>query len=124
LGVGPAGFRNFSMHTFPSSRRPDQIWSRDVHQGTVVDVSSMPAYASLRQAGLDTCGLAQLASRTVGVPFVGLIAGAFAIAEPLRRLHGGDGLELVSGSVASLEDVEASDMSFMPYAFGHLPATD
>jgi len=123
LGAGPGGFRNFSMHTFPSSRSPHQIWSRDV-QGTVADVSLMPAYASLRKAGFDTCGLAQLTSRTVGVSFVGLIAGAFAIAEPLRRLHGGDGLELVSGSVASLEDVEASCMSFMPYAFGHLPVID
>src|SRR3977135_851192 len=29
LGAGPGGFRNFSLHTFPSSRRPDQIWRRE-----------------------------------------------------------------------------------------------
>ena len=121
LGAGPDGFRNFSMHSFPSSRSPEQMWSRHI-QDTSIDVSVMPAYVSLRKAGLDICGLAQLASRTVGVPYVGLIAGALAISELLRRLHGGTGLELVSGSAASLEDVEALAITCAPYAWGHLPA--
>ncbi len=45
---------------------------------------------------MDECGLTQLASRTVGVPFVGLIAAALAIAELLRRLHGGTAIEIAS----------------------------
>ena len=118
LGAGPGGFRNFSMHTFPSSRTPEQIWPRHV-QATVADVSSLPAYAALKKSGLDACGLAQLASRTVGVPFVGLIAAAFAVSEPLRRLHGAEGLEFVSGSVANLEDLEAARLGLTPYSHGH-----
>ena len=121
LGAGPDGFRNFSMHTFPSSRKPDQIWPRHA-QSTTIDVSALPAYTALRKSGLDDCGLAQLASRTVGVPFVGLIAAAFAISEPLRRLHGAEALEMVSGSVASLDGVEAVGMGVSPYAYGHLAA--
>ncbi|MET4373311.1 hypothetical protein ABIA99_006033 [Bradyrhizobium sp. LB12.1] len=39
----------------------------------------MPPYGAVRESGLDTCGLAQLASRTVGVPFAGLIAATLAI---------------------------------------------
>lgn len=120
LGAGPGGFRNFSMHTFPSSRRPDEIWPRNAADRTV-DVSSMPAYATLRQSGVDACGLAQLASRTVGVPFVGLVAAALAISEPLRRLHGAEGFELVSGSVLNLDDVAQARMPFRPYGFGHVP---
>jgi hypothetical protein len=73
LGAGPNGFRNFSMHTFPSSLSPAKLWSGS-GQTKIADVSSMPAYNALRKSGVDTCGLAQLASRTVGVPFVGLIA--------------------------------------------------
>jgi hypothetical protein len=51
LGAGPGGFRNFSLHTFPSSRRPDQIWRRK-DAGSAFDVSSMPAYSALRESGL------------------------------------------------------------------------
>ena len=119
LGAGPDGFRNFSMHTFPASRRADQIWSGQ--KSRTIDVSAMPAYAALRKSGLDDCGLAQLASRTVGVPFVGLIAGVLTVAELLRRLHGADGLELVAGSVASLGDIEACYAPSQPYASGFVP---
>jgi hypothetical protein len=121
LGAGPGGFRNFSLHTFPSSRRPDQIWRRE-DVGSAFDVSSMPAYSALRESGLDTCGLAQLASRTVGVPFVGLIAAALAVSEPLRRLHGAGGVELASGSALNLDDIECIRLPFSAYAFGYLPA--
>jgi len=121
LGAGPGGFRNFSLHSFPSSRRPDQIWRRE-ESGSALDVSAMPAYSALRNLGLDTCGLAQLASRTVGVPFVGLIAAAFGVCELLRRLHGAEGMELASGSALNLDDIECLRLPFSPYAFGHLPA--
>lgn len=120
LGAGPGGFRNFSLHTFPSSRRPDQIWRRE-DGGRAIDVSSMPAYSALRKSGLDTCGLAQIASRTVGVPFVGLIAAALSVSELLRRLHGADGVEVASGSALSLDDIECTRLPFSPYAFGHVP---
>ena len=82
----------------------------------------MPAYSALRRSGLDTCGLAQLASRTVGVPFVGLIAAALAVSELLRRLHGAEGVEFASGSALNLDDIGCVRLPFSPYAFGHLPA--
>lgn len=82
----------------------------------------MPAYEPSKHPTLDECGLAQLASRTVGVPFVGLTAACFAVAELLRRLHGGHALELVSGSAAALEDIEISAMDNRTYEFGHVAA--
>lgn len=120
LGAGPGGFRNFSLHTFPASRRPDQIWRRE-DAGSAIDVSAMPAYGALRKSGLDTCGLAQLASRTVGVPFVGLIAAALAVSELLRRLHGAEGVETASGSALNLGDIACVRIPVSPYAFGHVP---
>jgi hypothetical protein len=119
LGAGPQAFRSFSMHTFPASRSAEELWSRQVAM-TDDNVEDQPAYRTLRQVGMDKCGLAQLASRTVGVPFVGLIAAAIAVSEPLRRLHGGPALELASGSVAALQDVEAIGIAAPAYPGAYL----
>jgi len=119
LGGGPEAFRSFSLHTFPASRSSAEIWS--MYVGSPNDsVEDKPAYQAMRKQGADACGLAQLASRTVGVPFVGLIAGILAISELLRRLHGGAALELASGSVAALESIETVATVRTPYAFGHV----
>ena len=75
-----------------------------------------------RREGMDPCGLAQLASRTVGVPFVGLIAAAIAVSELLRRLHGGTALEIASGSAAALEDIEAVAIPAAPFPGGYVEA--
>jgi hypothetical protein len=123
LGGGPEAFRSISIHTFPASRSAEEIWARQVGQGGQ-SPEHMPAYQALKKDGMDSCGLAQLASRTVGVPFVGVVAACLVIAELLRRLNGGSALELVSGSVAALEDVETVSTSCGPYAFGHLPALE
>jgi hypothetical protein len=82
----------------------------------------MPAYQALKEAGMDPCGLTQLASRTVGVPFVGLIAGCLVISELLRRLNGGAALEFASGSVAALDHFERGPLQAPPYAAGHVSA--
>lgn len=117
LGAGTQSFRSFSMHTFPGSRRSDQIWS--IPPKAAPDVISMPAYADLKAKGVDACGLVQLASRTIGVPFVGLVAAGVVIGELLRRLHGASGLEIVSGSVATLDDVECVQGPMGLYGHGH-----
>ena len=121
LGAGPHAFRNFSLHTFPSSMSAARLWANNAPPNAN-DVLNMPAYSPSKHPGLDQCGLAQLASRTVGVPFVGLTAAALAIAELLRRLHGGPTLELVSGSVAALQDLEISELDNRIYEFGHVAA--
>jgi len=121
LGGGPQAFRSFSMHTFPASRSADEIWSRQVGQVDVI-IEAIPAYLALKRSGMESCGLATLASRAVGVPFVGLIAACLVFSELLRRLNGGKSYELVSGSAASLADVETVAMPSSPYAFGHVLA--
>jgi hypothetical protein len=120
LGAGPEAFLSLSVHSFPASRRAEDIWSKQVG-ATTGNVEEMPAYRAMKEAGADACGLTQLASRTVGVPFVGLIAGVLVIAELLRRLHGGLALELAAGSASALEGLETVAMRTDPYAFGHVP---
>jgi hypothetical protein len=123
LGAGPDGFRNFSMHSFPGPRRADRIWSAN-DRSSAPDVAHLPAYTKLGRDGLDECGLAQLASRTVGVPFVGLIAAGLVISELLRRLHGGRAQAVISGSVAALADVEVVGADSPPANIAYAAARD
>jgi len=118
LGSGPDGFRAFAMHSFPSALRAERLWSQDM--GSRPDVSDKPAYQCLKAQGLDTCGLAQLASRSVGVPFVGLVAAAFGLSELLRRLNGGQAYQTIAGSLLDPDGVEAVGIGSGAYAFGHV----
>jgi hypothetical protein len=118
LGGGPDGFRAFAMHTFPSALNAAQLWSQNKGAGGP-DVSDKPAYQSLKAQGLDACGLAQLASRSVGVPFVGLVAAAFALSELLRRLNGGQSYQSIAGNLVDPDGVEAVRIASGAYAFGH-----
>jgi hypothetical protein len=43
LGAGPQAFRNFSLHSFPSSIKAAQLWSTDDLRNTT-NVLNMPAY--------------------------------------------------------------------------------
>lgn len=83
---GGSDFLAIRLHGFPQIRRARDIWSM-VPQGEA-DLLDMPAYRRLLADGADKCGLAQLAGRTVGAPFVGAIAGAMAIAELVRLANG------------------------------------
>jgi hypothetical protein len=120
LGAGPDSFRGISLHTFPGERAARDIWSGAAPPA--VATTHMPAYAALAADGMDECGLAILASRTVGVPFVGLIAAAMVIGELLRRLHGGRGYDLIATAADTLDDVVTVPAKQLPYNSGHVPA--
>ncbi|MBP2157488.1 MULTISPECIES: hypothetical protein [Asticcacaulis] len=122
LGAGPQSFRNFAMHTFPGPRRATELWPTTI-SAEAPEVSHMPAYTDLKDKGVDACGLAQLASRTVGVPFVGLIAGAFVISELLRRLNGGTAYDVIAGSITCLDDLDVCAGASQIYDFGFSPVS-
>ena len=119
LGAGPEAFRSLSLHSFPGSQRAEDVWGTNAGPATR-NVEHLPAYQAMKEAGTDACGLTQLASRTVGVPFVGLTAGVLVIAELLRRLNGGPALELIAGSALALEAMETVTVAAPAYAFGHV----
>ena len=120
LGAGAQSFKNFSLHSFPSSLKANKLWSEVAPH----ELPQTPAYASSKLPNLDACGITQLASRTIGVPFVGLLAGLLGVSEILRRLHGGHSLELASGSVSALADIETVVGSKEIYAHGFLPVAE
>jgi len=106
LGAGPQGYRDWAVHCFPGARFARDIWGRVASQSATEDLSSLPAYQAAQTAGLDPCGVLRLASRTVGVPFVGITAAAMVIGELLRRIHGGQSFDALAATMASLDDLE------------------
>ncbi|MDK4732016.1 ThiF family adenylyltransferase [Rhizobium sp. CNPSo 3490] len=118
LGAGLDSFQSIAVHTFPASRSSGLIWGRQIGQSNP-SFRDAPAYAALTKDGMDDCGLVHLATRTIAVPFVGLIAGCLAVSEVLRRLHSGRAVEVLSVSTLALADVETVwSTDAEPYAFG------
>lgn len=100
LGGGTSDYLGFRTHLFPGARKAHDIWHNEAAKKAIrID---LPAYRSLAAAGVDQCGLTQLAGRTVGAPFVGAIAGAAVIAELLRMVNGAHGHDLVDGHLKDL----------------------
>ena len=125
LGSGVGAFMNFTIHAFPATRRARDIWNQD-GEVQASPLSNARAYADLLEQGaIDDCGLALLQSRSVGVPFVGLTAAAFVVAELLRRLHGGRAFEVLAGSLLDLDSIDAVEQqaTAFPGAYATLEAS-
>lgn len=101
LGAGHVDFLDMLLHTFPSALDPATAFpdgSRPAQQPT------KPAYAHeidrLVATGVDrgeaSCGMTEVAGITVGAAFVGATAGAFAVGDVLRLLHGGPEFSVVT----------------------------
>jgi hypothetical protein len=87
LGRGHADFRSMLIHTLPGALPAAKLW--DDVGAAAAGAADATAYRKLVAEGsLDRCGVALLAGKAVGAPFVGAAAAAIVIAEVLRLLHG------------------------------------
>jgi hypothetical protein len=86
LGRGHADFRSMLIHTLPGAVPAAKLWeTTDAADGP----ADAAAYRKLLEDGaLDRCGVALLAGKAVGAPFVGAVAATIVVAEVLRLLHG------------------------------------
>jgi hypothetical protein len=99
LGADANRFDKILLHTFPDANRtPSEIWSR--HHRTAPKAPQHLIDAFEPAGG---CGILgeTLAGMAVSSSFVGAFAGALAVAEVLRALHGGVRCELISGQLRS-----------------------
>jgi hypothetical protein len=93
LGGMASNFDTISLHALPNPRAPDDLWP-DLSDDEKAKLAAYhermarenPGY---RQLGGDDCGRRDLAGRSVAVPFVGVSAACFMIAEAVRLLHDG-----------------------------------
>ncbi len=93
LGGTPSNFDTISLHTLPNPRKPEELWPEFTPEEAAkrADIqrhaaNENPAYLRLED---NECGRAELAGKSVAVPFVGATAGTLVTAEILRLLHGG-----------------------------------
>jgi hypothetical protein len=93
LGGTKDNFDTISFHTLPNPRPAQELWpdltqeEQDRQKEQLDRVArENPAYAPL---GNDVCGRAELAGKSVAVPFVGATAATLVLAETLRLLHDG-----------------------------------
>lgn len=107
LGGGAMNYTGISLHTITGQRRSDEVlsWQTPPDRLTSPALPDLPpAYSNAAQNGHDTCGLVQLAGRSVAASFVGVVAACIAIAEPLRLLAG---QPLTASAAYDLRDLRA-----------------
>jgi len=85
IGAKARSFSRIRVLTLPGPSTAAELWP-DVEQTDQVPTTS--AYRSLYDAGIDTCGVTQIANRAVAAPFVGTVASSVVIAQLLKPLHG------------------------------------
>lgn len=104
LGAGPQEYLAMRLHTFPASVSARKRWGGEeaIRAADRQRAAGSAAYKDLSTRGLDECGLLEIASRTVGVPFVGVIAATLGLMEIVRRLNGGPGLEVLDLTLRDL----------------------
>jgi hypothetical protein len=95
-------FRSIRIHSFPSEQNPERIWApRPARERELA-----PAYKDMLTKTNDQCGITTLASRAVGVPFVGCFAACLVVSELLRRMVGADALALQDLNLSNVENRE------------------
>ncbi len=107
LGKGADEFLRFQMHSFPGPQKARVKWGNIENQTGGEHLHQQPAYKKFQEDGLDDCGLAMLADKSVGVPFVGAITASVVISEAIRMAHGDHQYALIDGSLRSLSGLSA-----------------
>ncbi|MBS0437099.1 MAG: hypothetical protein JSR75_19810 [Proteobacteria bacterium] len=102
LGQAHDTFRGIRVHGFPQEQHSRDIWSAKAAKERPL----AQAYQRLLDETKDICGTTTLASRSVGVPFVGCFAAALVVAELLRRLYGGRTMQVQDLNLRELADRE------------------
>jgi hypothetical protein len=108
LGAGPHEYLAMRLHTFPGLVTARARWGEAASTRTAdaKAVAEASAYQDLVARGLDDCGLLEIASKTVGVPFVGVIAATLALMEIVRRLNQGPGLGVLDLTLRDLSAMQ------------------
>ena len=106
LGGSVDTFDQLSFHTFPeATRTPTQIWEKVETAEDVVKPLLLDAFRKQ-----DPCGIVAetLAGKALSSSFVGAYAGALAMGEVLRGLHGGIRCEVINAQLRSNSPVRVA----------------
>lgn len=93
LGGTADNFDTISFHTLPNPRSIEELWPVPTPTEKLAQAQQLERMARENRAYAllddNDCGRAELAGKTVAVPFVGAAAATIVLAEAIRLLHGG-----------------------------------
>jgi hypothetical protein len=121
LGSTASSFAALSIHSFPGCQSSTEIESWKESNPPIAADSLAPAFLSLTKSTTDQCGMVMLANQAVAAAFVGMVAACLAVSEPLRRLHGGAGIDVVSLSLGLPNPRGLACSSAQVASFGSVP---
>jgi hypothetical protein len=107
LGERHDTFRGIRAHSFPQAEDSAMIWAErpDMLLNIPEEGPDLaPAYRRHLERTKDRCGTTTLASKSVGVPFVGCFAAALVLSEFFRRLAGEPGFKLQETNLRDIAD--------------------
>lgn len=109
-GLSPLGnsYDWFTVKTFTGEGRAEIVFSQPT-RGMLPSEDELSAY---RKAGANECGVAELGAVAVGVPFVGLVAACFVVAEAMRALSGQPLRVNLAGRVQKIDSLEFASGDF------------
>lgn len=118
LGGTASNFDAVSLRTWPNTRTAEDIWpvlspaeKEAAAEALRRAAENNPGYKHLKK---DRCGLIEHAGKSVAVPFVGMVAATFVVADVLRLLNDGRRIENFKvrlGALGETRDVFWSDYS-------------
>ena len=129
LGAGPIDYLDIAIHRFPSALTPEQAFPARTRPPRPLGATYEAEIQRRTSAGVAEgdvrCGMVEIAGATVGAAFVGATAGALAVSDLLRELHGGTNYTVISVDLRSPHCCAAvPDSSAGPEIPGFLLADD
>lgn len=99
LGAGHVEYLDMVLHTFPSPEEPTDAFPSHPTAARDLPAAYKSEITRQVQAGTEEavarCGMLEFVGVTVGAAFVGATAGALAVADLLRLLHGGNDYSVI-----------------------------
>ena len=93
LGGKTGNFDTISLHTYPNARPAIELWPdldpEEVKKEILLQEKMARENNGYKDLSKNECGRAELAGKSIAVPFVGVTAATLVVAEALRLLHGG-----------------------------------
>ncbi len=93
LGGKAGNFDTISLHTYPNARPAIDLWPdldpNEVEREIQLQEQMARQNSGYKRLSNNECGRAELAGKSIAVPFVGVTAATLVLAEALRALHGG-----------------------------------
>lgn len=113
LGHRATNYGAISVHSFPSTRRSDEIEAWRDGAEVETKIPNVSGFQDL-QSRFEQCGVIELAGKAVGVPFVGLVAATIVVAMGIRELHGRGATPARRFDLKSADAYQASPLASHP----------